>query len=244
MLMTTLLLLALIIVAAHLVETVTGFGATVIALALAIHLVPLHSLVVTLVILGWVQSAYLIARGWRHIDAGLLLKRVLPLCGLGLAAGAYLFNTLDAPLLKRVLGVFVIAVAAVELWRLLRRGQEPARLNPLLGAGLLAGGGVIHGMFASGGPLIVYHASREIPDKQAFRVTLSALWITLNTALLISYAASGRIDVASASLAAKLLLALAVGVVLGELVHRRVDERRFRLVVQGVLLFTGAVLLV
>jgi len=242
--LSTLILLALIIIAAHLVETVTGFGATVIALALAVHLVPLPTLVVTLVILAWVQSAYLIARGYRHIDFAMLFKRVLPICGVGLAVGAYLFSVLDVPLLKKVLGGFVVAVAAVELWRLRRDQQTPGRLRPLIGASLLAGGGIIHGMFASGGPLIVYHASREIPDKQVFRVTLSMLWILLNSALLISYGISGRIDVASAALAGKLLLAVAMGVVLGELIHRRVNERRFRVVVQGVLLFTGAVLLI
>ena len=132
----------------------------------------------------------------------------------------------------------------MELWRLRQSQQTPGRLRPLVGASLLAGGGIIHGLFASGGPLIVYHASREIPDKQVFRVTLSTLWILLNSALLVSYAFTGRIDVESAALAGKLLLALAAGVVLGELIHKRVNERRFRVVVQGVLLFTGAVLLV
>jgi len=57
-------LLSLIIVAAQIVETVTGFGATVIALALGVHIVPIETLVVALVLIGLLQSLWLVARGF------------------------------------------------------------------------------------------------------------------------------------------------------------------------------------
>jgi len=108
----------------------------------------------------------------------------------------------------------------------------------------LAGGGFFHGLFASGGPLVVYFASREIPEKGRFRATLSTLWLTLNTVLLISYAFTGRPLAGAATRAAALAPALVAGIVVGEVLHARVDERAFRWIVQGLLFLTGLFLLV
>ncbi len=185
----------------------------------------------------------LVLRGLRHLQLRLLFARILPLCGLGLGVGALLFQRLGAAGLKHVLGLFVVLVAVLELVRLLRSARPPAPLSPWKASAILVVGGVFHGMFASGGPMIVYYASRSIPDKHAFRATLSLLWLVLNTVLIVSFVFSGRIDGSALMLSAAILPALAFGILVGELVHRKVDELKFRKIVQGVLLMTGIFLL-
>jgi len=238
----TLLLLTLIIVLAHFVETVTGFGATVIALALGVYVMSLNDLLVTLVMLGLLQSVYLVAIGYRHIEVRLLLRKILPLCGLGLAAGVYVSSRLETPLLQRLLGAFVMAVAFFELGRLLRRQASARSLNPIKASALLLAAGIFHGIFASGGPLIVYYTSREIDDKRVFRATLSLLWLVLNSVLLVTFIAANRFNSSQAMLAGQLSIGLVAGISLGEMWHHRIDMRTFRLVVQGVLIVTGIVL--
>jgi hypothetical protein len=241
--MITLVLLCAVVALAHLVVTVTGFGATVIALALGVHLVPLPVLLPSLVVVGVVQSAYLVARHRRHVDWRSLLTRILPFAGLGLVIGAALYHLLAAPALKSLLGVFVIGVAAYRLWQL-RHDGPPAPPQALpVAAALLVGGGVFHGLFASGGPLIVTYAARAVPDKAAFRVTLAVLWLTLNSALIVSYVATAALDRGKLVTAAWLLPGLLAGVVVGELLHHRIPERGFKLAVQVLLLATGLVLL-
>jgi uncharacterized membrane protein YfcA len=242
--MTALLALEGIIVCAQLVETVTGFGATVISLAFGAHLVPLESLVVTLVIIGCLQSLWLVFRGWRHIRWALLARTVLPASAPGLALGAYLFASLGTPVLKLLLGGFIILVSTVELGRLLRRGENPRALPTPLAWGVVFAGGFFHGMFATGGPLMVYFFSRTVHDKQAFRATLSVLWLLLNTVLLVSYAWTGRLEEEPVHRALYLAPALIAGIVLGELLHRRMNERIFRTSVQLVLLGTGVAMVV
>jgi hypothetical protein len=58
----TLFLLACILVLAHTAETILGFGSTLIALALGAYLLPLETLVPMLVILGLLQSIWLVGR--------------------------------------------------------------------------------------------------------------------------------------------------------------------------------------
>ncbi len=232
------LLLVAIVALAHAVETTTGFGATVIALALGVHFVPLPELVVVLVSVGWLQSAWLVARGRRLIEWRLLLARVLPCALLGLGAGV-LLRALAAPDALRVtLGAFVVAVALLELGRLLRgsRGRTAPRWAQ---AALLTGGGVFHGLFASGGPLVVFALARSGLDKGRFRATLSTLWLALNSVLLGAAVATGDHSRATATLTLTLLPGLVLGVLAGELVHKRVHEHAFRCAVQVVLVLTG-----
>jgi len=239
----TLALLGAIVIFAQMVETVTGFGGTVMSLSLGAHLVSVEQLVVSLVLVNVIQNLWLVLRGFRHLQLRLLLTHILPLCGLGLAAGALLFHKLGSAGLKPVLGAFVVVMALLELIRLFRSSRHPAALSPLAAAFLLFGGGVFHGLFASGGPLVVYFASRAMPDKHAFRATLSLLWLVLNSVLIVSFVLAGRIDRPAVVVAAAILPALVLGIVAGELVHRKVDELKFRKIVQGVLLLTGIFLL-
>jgi uncharacterized membrane protein YfcA len=62
--------------------------------------------------------------------------------------------------------------------------------------------------------------------------------------LIVTFSIGGRIDRSALALAAAILPALLLGILVGELVHRRVDELKFRKLVQGVLLLTGVFLLV
>jgi len=238
------LLVACIIVFAHFVETTTGFGATVIALALAAHIIPIKTLVAALVLIAWLQSAWIVARGFKHIGWDILIRRILPLAALGLPLGMWGFSALGQVQLKVVLGTFVMAVAAHELAHLYLSGSAPRPVSRWKGAAALVGGGFFHGLFASGGPLIVYYASRQIEGKRSFRATISVLWLMLNTALIASYAVSGGLGDQSVVLAAYLLPALAVGVLAGEILHTRIREAAFKKMVQAVLFFTGVFLLV
>jgi uncharacterized membrane protein YfcA len=240
----TLFLLSCILVAAHMVETVTGFGATVIALSLGVHLVDVRELVAALVLVAWIQSAWILLRSFRHTQGRLLFTRILPACALGFPLGIWCFRALGGEGLKVLLGVFVTAVASMELRRLYRKNTAARPLSRPAGFGLLAAGGFFHGLFASGGPLIVYYASRALQDKTAFRVTLSALWLILNSVLIAFYIPTGRMAGQAPALALCLLPAVALGILSGEILHSRVNEETFRKIVQIVLLFTGLTLLV
>jgi len=232
-----------IIVLAHTIETVTGFGCTVVALALGAYFVPVDQWVITLVMVAWLQSAWLVGRGFRHIHWRLLGMRILPCCALGMPFGFWLFTSAAPHTLKMVLGLFVIAVSGNELLRLHQGHHDGAPLPQTVGCAVLVGGGLFHGLFASGGPLVVYFASRAIRDKATFRATLSLLWLVLGAALLVTYAWSGRLAKGPAIMAAKLVPALVVGIIIGEMLHHRVNELTFRKVVQGLLCLTGLFLL-
>ncbi|MBL8913168.1 MAG: sulfite exporter TauE/SafE family protein [Archangium sp.] len=234
-------LLALIVFCAFLVEAAAGFGSMVIALTVGALFFTVDELLLTLVPVNLVLSIWLAASGASGIKWKFLLKQVAPLMGLGLLIGTLLASKAsDAWWLKPIFGLFTIAAASLSLAE--RVGVRERPLPSAARSLVLLGAGTIHGIFATGGPLAVFVTAKELPDKHEFRATLSMLWVAMNAALLTTWAIAGKLTTEPLTKSAWMLLPLAAGIAVGELIHRRLDEKKFRLVVAVLLLIAGAVL--
>ena len=238
----TLFLLGCILVLAHTAETILGFGATLIALALGIYLLPLETLVPMLVILGLLQSIWLVARWYRYIDWRVLLLSILPLATAGMVIGIFSREIADENTLKMVLGGFIIIVSLAELALLFIKKAPGGQLRWYYRVPLLIGGGIFHGLFATGGPPIVYYASRQFSAQEAFRATLSMLWLMLNVGLIIGFLVGGQLDLAKLGMTAMVLPGLVIGIIVGSLI--RVKEFWFKVLTYILLFLSGLFLLI
>ncbi len=235
------MILSLIVFLSFLVEAATGFGSMIVALTFGAMWFDVNQLLGWLVPVNMVLSAYLVARSLEVIRWRFLFTKMLPLMALGLFAGTLVAaRAAQQTWLKPAFGGFVMAVA---VWQLRQSSQvakplpAPARIAALLGAG------VIHGIFATGGPLAVFVSARELPEKAAFRGTLSALWLVLNALVMPRLVLEGQVTAATLETSAVLLVPLGLGIASGEWVHHRLAEARFRVIVAVMLLIAGAVLL-
>jgi hypothetical protein len=98
----------------------------------------------------------------------------------------------------------------------------------------------MHGMFSTGGPLLVWALGKSLPEKRAFRATLSCVWLVLGSALTAAYALNGRLDGGSLRATAALVPVLGFAIAAGEWAHHRLDEHRFRVIVYALLFASGA----
>jgi uncharacterized membrane protein YfcA len=239
----TFLLFALIVLLSYTTHALSGFGSMIIAVTLGMHLYPIDTILPILVPLDIVLNAYLMIRHRRLIERRLLLLRILPFMGVGLLAGIALFNYLHSAILKIIYGCFIILVSARELYIHCGKVRERRSLSRLEEAAWLITGGIFQGVFASGGPPVVYVSGRILPDKSVFRSTLSTLWVALNSVLAASFIFTGRINQTSLSRSAMLVPVVILCIVLGERLHIMVDERKFRIIVFALLLCAGIALI-
>jgi uncharacterized membrane protein YfcA len=231
------LVLVAIVALAFVVEAAAGFGATIVTVALAAQLYAIPEVLATFVPVNAALSTVIVLRYRDAVEWRLLARRVLPLMGAGAAVGLALFQLRDLGFLRVAFALFVVAIAA---WSLARRRTGATRL-----AGpALFGAGVVHRLFATGGPLAVYALAGEIPDKTRFRTTLAMLWLTFNGVLIGSYVASGELTAHTLRGSLWLVPAVPVGLVVGDWLHHRVNAETFRVVVNVLLLVAGVVLLV
>lgn len=233
--------LALCVLLAYSIEAATGFGSIVIALSLAALVLPLTQLVPVLVPLNVLMTSVLTVRHRQHIAWRLLLRQILPLMVAGTGIGYLLLPWLDAALAKLMFAILLLWFAGRELWRL-RRPTPAAQMPRWRMPPLMLAAGISHGLFASGGPLLVYALAGSTLDKARFRATLLAVWLTLNGALTLAFLLDGRL---SKALPTVLWLAplLPAGMLIGHQLHQRLDEHRFRQLVYVLLLLVGIALL-
>ena len=242
---------AAIVVAAYAVQTVTGFGSTLLSVSLGAMFLPIPEMLLLLVPISLLQTTYIAVRHRAEIRWSLLLKRVLPLMAVGLGIGYFGVRFVDGDWLRKAFGVLILVLSVRELAVLYLSGRrakareaagaEPEEVTPIpLPASVLAliGAGVVHGIYATGGPLLVYAIGKEGLNKGEFRTTLCAVWLVLNIVLLSAYAVEGRYDADNLLSLAALLPAVPVGIFIGEKLHSRVPETTFKAAI--FLLLVGA----
>lgn len=234
------LLLGAFVLLAYTVEAVTGFGSIVIALSLGALFLPIPELMPVLVPLNILQSGYLTWRYRDRIHMPTLLRLILPLMAAGTLVGYLLRPSLGGALLQTLFGLLIVWFASRELWRMRRNGTA-TRHGPVATRGLMFAAGISHGLFASGGPLLVYALAGTALGKAALRSTLIAVWFGLNSLLTLVFLLDGTLLPALPRLVTYLPVAL-VGLVVGEWLHHRVDERRFRQLVFTLLVAAGVLL--
>ncbi|UCH50606.1 MAG: sulfite exporter TauE/SafE family protein [Chloroflexota bacterium] len=237
-----LFILGCILILAHTAETILGFGATLIALALGAYLLPIETLVPILVILALLQSIWLVVRWRQFIYWRILLLSILPLAAVGLVIGIFSREIANENTLKMVLGGFIIIVSLAELALLFLKKGRRRPLRRYYSLPLLIGGGIFHGLFATGGPPIVYYASRRFKAQQTIRATLSMLWLILNVGLIAGFLIAGQMDLAILKMTAFVLPGFVIGVIVGSII--RVKDFWFKVLIYIVLFLSGLFLLI
>ena len=246
-------LLCAIVACAYVVEGLAGFGATVLSLTLGALLVPIGELRLVLLALGLPFSTWVVLRDRAVLDRALLLRLILPVMGLGVLVGGALSGValLEGPWLRRLFGLLVMTFAVAELWRL-RRGEveAPSARREEGGQGVsaftrfwLLAAGVVHGIYGTGGPLVVTALGRARLPRTALRATLQAIWLLFGASLVGLALARAQWSSGTTRGVLLLLPAVPLGGWVGHRLHHAVPERTFRLVVNCVLLLAGAALL-
>jgi uncharacterized membrane protein YfcA len=226
--------------AAFTTEAAIGFAGTVLAVTLGANLVGLDQLLAAFVPLNLVLSSTLVMRGLRHVAWRALAIEVAPTVGVGTAIGLALFHLPARGGLELAFGLLVAVLALSELVRAPNAADDIRPIGALAGTGLLGLGGIAHGLFGSGGPMIVYVLRRRLGgDKTAFRATLAVLWLVLNLALVANLASLGLIGRHSLPMTGALAAAIVPGMVLGDRLHHALSPARFWRIVCVVLLLAG-----
>ncbi len=242
----TIIIITAVVFAARFLESIMGFGGTVLALPLLALLVPgleITGFLVPVLALGNIACcAGIVFVGrrdivWREYGVIILWMAV------GLPAGFLLAGVAPEPLLRLILGGFVLFIAIGRLHETIRKGHtDPGAEGPLTRLYLrtvLVLGGVVHGIFTTGGPLLVIYATRVLKTKGLFRVTLAMVWLTLNIVMAAGWIADGRIAPGAWTVAGITIPFILVAVFLGDYLHHRLPEEAFRKVAYVLLLLAG-----
>ncbi len=238
------LILFLVVFFACAVETFSGFAGAMVAISLGAHFYPIDRLVPIWVLINFLMNAYIIFRHHDHVAWPLLLRQMLPFMCAGALLGLWLYPHLQGLPLKRMLGGLIIIFAGGQLILMFRPSQTSRPMPSRWNAGLWQFlSGVCQAVYATGGPFLVFSLNRLELAKSVFRATLCTVWAMINAALIGAFALTGRLDSSALLAGLTLVPALPLGIFLGEMMHGKVNERQFRLLILVMLLVAGVTLI-
>jgi uncharacterized membrane protein YfcA len=228
----------LIVFGAYLVFGMAGFGSTLIAVPLLVHLLPVQFVIPMVLLLDCVSAAglgfKLREQVWKEE-----FKPLLPFLLAGLVAGAFVLLRLPTPWLLFSLGTFVILFGV----NFLRVDESPLRLPRWAAApaGLFAG--VTSSAFGVGGPIYVFYFTARGATPDQIRATVPAVFTFTTIARIAIFTGVGLFnrDVLIAS--AALLLPMGLGLYCGNRLHGRLSRAQAVRIVGGLLVLSGVTLL-
>lgn len=165
----TLAVLAAIAFAGAIIFGMTGFGAALVTIPLATHLVSLPFALAMFALLDC-TSAWRIGLADPQNTVKAEIKRMLPLVVAGTVLGMTLLVNLPREVSMGALGVFVLVVAFLNLVQ--AGGVRQVGQSWAYAAGFT--GGITSTLFGAGGPPYAIYLSRRGLNKEQYRSTLGA----------------------------------------------------------------------
>lgn len=233
----------LVILVSNIIQGITGFAGTLIAMPFLLLLVDLETAKQVLNLLGILGSLWIIYKDHRRVRWD-LLKKIIPAMSLGLVIGIGCYNYFPRDILMYLFPAFVLFVGVKGLLEsIFKKQSQKTTMNPVVGILLLLGAGITHGLFVAGGPLLVAYATNEIDDKREFRATLSLVWIILNTFMLVQSIIARVLTIQIATYMAASVIPMFLGIMVGGILLKKMSQLTFMNISYGLLIFSGISLL-
>lgn len=234
----------IIIFLSNIIQCITGFAGTVLAMPFSVMTVGYNVAKPILNALGIAASVYIVAKDVKYVRKKEFAK-ITAVMLVGIVAGSLLSQAVggQAGLLYKILGSVVITFAVINAYRFYSK-KEDEKYPAVISALLLIASGIVHGMFVCGGPLLVTYLGGVIKDKREFRATVSSVWIVLNTIIMLGDIKSGYFNADLLLMLAVSLITLALALVVGNLIYKRMSRNVFLQLTYALMLISGISLLV
>lgn len=238
----------LVILLSNIIQGITGFAGTILAMPPSLMLVGYDTAKPVLNVLGLLSGIYVLAENWKMVCWKEVRKIVIVMAaGIAFSMTIRGFFAGREPFLYKLLGIIVLALSVQGIYRLKAAGgRNQGRVSRgNKGAYFLLGlAGIIHGIFLSGGPLLISYLTGKMRDKSRFRTTISAVWVVLNTFILLDDIVSGWWKRSLIVVQLSAIPFLLLGMYLGSKLYVRMSQRLFMKVTYSLLFLSGIFLLI
>jgi len=227
---------AAIVLFGYVVLGLGGFGSALVSMPLLALLLPIKMVVPLMLMLDFVG---MLANGvrLRHDMDKDEVRPIVPPLLVGMAVGVTALVVLPARALLFALGVFIIGYGVYTLAP--RPGRQPVARAWSLPAGFF--GGLIGGMFGTGGAVFAMYFMARIPDVARMRATMSAVFVVSTGTRLILFLVSGLLLQREVWLTFAVLVPFVfAGLAIGHRLHGRLTRAQVARLLSLLLLGSGA----
>lgn len=240
-----------VILVTNIIQGITGFAGTILAMPPSLFLVGYDVAKPVLNVLGILAGVYVFITHGKHVDWK-ELKKVVLVMTVGILSGIFLKSmfTGNESILYKCLGIFIIVLSVQGYYQLLAKKKDTLQTEPKAAKKtgiksylLLISSGIVHGMFVSGGPLLIAYLSKTVKEKVSFRATISTVWIILNTIILIDDIRAGLWTISLVKTQVIAIPFFIVGMAAGTKLYKSMSQMLFMKLTYILLFISGISLL-
>ncbi|MGI5900955.1 MAG: sulfite exporter TauE/SafE family protein [Desulfitobacteriia bacterium] len=238
------LLFSIIMIFALTVCGVIGFASNVIAFPLLSLILDLKTAVIILVAVSFLQSLVqtVIYKAFINYKDLLIISAFILA---GMPVGYLTLNYLDEIVLKLILGLFILFIAAKNLYETFHLKSDvndfkdkPWRKLYLLISGFLSGS------FACGGPLVVIYCTKRFQERDSFRAILFGTGAVTMGVYMIVNIINGAFINQTLYLSAIAVVLIIPAVIMSSKIAVRLNSKIFQTLVNLTLILSGIITLV
>jgi uncharacterized membrane protein YfcA len=230
------MLSSIIILAAFYVRSMLGFGSGLISVALLTLIFPITEVVPVVLLLDLMSSIFLGIYDFRELHWP-ELSWLIPGSIIGLIFGSIILADTNAQSLTHLLGVFILVYVIYTL--VVKPDRLSKRIKLAWGIPMGIIGGLVSSLYGSGGPPIVAYLQMRHLDKRSFRATFQGTALTDNILRGCIYIALGLLTWQLAITFLMLIPSALLGLLAGNRLHMRINQRAFFLVTLALLAMVG-----
>lgn len=264
------ILFFLILFGANLIQAITGFAGTLLAMPPSMQLLGVDEAKSVLAVLDQLSCLLIVLTGFKHINWKEFGKMTV-LMVIGMFAGMRIFEAFPIQQLLTLYGIMILCIA---LWKLFGQKLVQNRKDSRMGQGIqtempartqaqetgdsekksrlrtvgmlcvILAAGVIHGMFVSGGALLVIYASSALREKEEFRATMAMLWVTIGCYITGNQIQAGYFNSQVIFLCLAGLIPLFAGIWAGTKLVKRIKQETFLKLTYVLLIVSGVLAIV
>lgn len=233
-----LLIIFLIIFLTNIVQTITGFAGSMLAMPFLLLIMSMSDAKILIVIVGVFWSLWMLVRNFKKVNWKFVWILSL-IMSIGIIIGVLLLKIVPTKIVLLIMGLVIISAAIKNLI-----GKNIDTNNKILEFIFGIFSGIMQGMVLMGGPFLVLVANSYLKDREEYRTTLAVLWLVINFVLLFVYwlqkLYNTKIFFVSAVSAFPLVLAIYVG----SLLNKKINNKQFEFLVNILLIVSALSMLV
>ena len=235
----TLLLFVVIIFAAALLQSLSGFAFALITMPLVALVLGIRTATPLVAVAALTVQGINMIRYRSQVNMPEMIRLALAAV-VGVPFGVWALINVSESIIRSILGIVMIVYALYTL----ARPESPylRSMNWSYVAGFVAG--CLGGAYNTSGPPVVVYGSLRQWHKDEFRATLQTFFFFTSVVTLISHFLASNITSTVVEFYLYAIPAMLLGLYLGSKLDRFVDKDRFRLLVVGLILLLGVSLLI
>lgn len=227
------LLFLFVVFIANIFEAMTGFAGTLLAMPASMILIGVDEAKTVLNVVSLICATWIAIRNHKHINKKELIK-IAGVMFLGMMVGIVIFEYSSISYLLKAYAILIILIALKNIFI---KKSIPFPTKWIITIVLIAG--VIHGMFLTGGSLLVIYAIKALKGKAEFRATLASVWVVLNSIMLFNQTLLGHLNSDTIPLILLAIIPLIFAIAVGSHFHERINQKSFLMLTYILLLISG-----